>query len=349
MAYLKQPITLKEIQSNLNFFSRYPDFLLYTGKEVFRLRDKVEAYLTQPYPSREEKQKAHGNLIWLLKNYYSTPFQQEAITFLNRNVSHLDLTDKDKLNYLNYILTMKNYTRFSPQFFSLLSHYSPGSEASAEQGNRAFHRMKILLAKNYKKDDNYQEAAVRFYPFLCVYAKNCPRVTNQLIDDYTQLLFKMSAKFPWKRVSLMPLKDLLDVMTEQSMRRMRMESLFGDEFEPKPSLKPQMHKTAVQRVLTNYISYGTEALKKKRFDHVLHISMTSMLGHIVENYDYNDSDIRALRKVLGRKNSLEYTQKRFYDMGLEIQHRFNKSRPAPRKKLPKSVLQRTIMDAYLDH
>lgn len=340
---------LEGIQNNLNFFSRYPNFRLYTGKEVFRLREKVESFLLQPFASREEKQKAHGNFIWLMKRYYSTPFQREAIVLQNFNAASLDLTDKDKLNYLNYILTMKNYARFSPLFFSVLSQYNSESDASAEQSRRVFYKMQTLLAKNYKKDENYQQAALRFYPFLCVYAKNCPVVTNKLLDDYVQILFKMSSKFPDRQVSLLPLTILMQRMEDRRRRQFEVKSLFGDEFEPKPPAKPQIDKKAVRSVLAQYVAYSLEVEKKGRFDFRLYDSMTKMLGHIVENYDYRASEVKALRKELGQRYGATRQQVRLYQMGVDFQRRFNQSQPAPRKKSKQLYPLLTAMDYYFDH
>lgn len=340
---------LEEIQNNLNFFSRYPYFRLYTGKEVFRLREKVERYLLQPFASREERQKAHGNFLWLLKKYYSTPFQREAIVLQNFNADSLDLTDKDKLNYLSYILTMKNYTRFSPRFFSILSQYSSESGISAEQSNRVFYKMQTLLAKNYKKDENYQQAALRFYPFLCVYAKNSPVVTSKLLDDYVQMLFKMSSKFPERHVSLLPLTHLMQRMEDRRRRQSEIKSLFGDEFEPEQPAKPQIDKKAVRSVLAQYAAYSLEAEKKGQFDFRLYASMTKMLGYIVEHYDYGAADVRALRKELGGRHGATRQQARLYQMGLFFQRRFNQTQPIPRKKSKQLYPPMTAMDYYFEH
>lgn len=343
----QKPISLAEIKAKLDFFSRYPDFRLYTGKEVFRLREKVDAYLRQPFSFREEKQKAHGNLLWLLKNYYSTPFQQEAITLQNFNANILDLTDKDKLNYLNYILTMKNYARFSPQFFYQLSNYHPDTPAAAEQSCRVFHRVKALLAKNYKKDDNYQLAAKRLYPFLCRYAQNCPRISYKLIDDYADILFKMSGKFPNQLVSLMPLKELMERLAEQRRKQAEVKSLFGDEVEKEH--KPQIDRKAVRNVLNRYIDYSLQEEQKGKFDANLHNTMTAMLRYIVEEYDYSLADIRGLRKDLGRGNFFSGQRERLYQMGLEAQRKYNHLHPGYRRKPKAADLYKTAMDYYWDH
>lgn len=340
-------ISLTQIKTKLDFFSRYPNFRLYTGKEVFRLREQVESYLLQPFPSREEKQKAHGNFLWALKGYYSTPFQQEAIILQNFNVYNLDLTDKDKLNYLNYILSMKNYSRFSSQFFYQLSNYHPDTPAAAEQSCRVFHRVKALLAKNYKKDDNYQLAAKRLYPFLCRYAQNCPRISYKLIDDYADILFKMSGKFPNQLVSLMPLKNLMERMAEQHKNQVTFKSLFGDE--PEKDTKPQIEKQAVRNVLKKYAEYSLQAEQKGKFDANLYNTMTAMLCYIVEEYDYSLADIRGLRKDLGRGNFFSGQRERLYQMGLEAQRKYNHLHPGYRRKPKAADLYKTAMDYYLDH
>lgn len=344
-------IGLAEIQRKLDFFSKYPNNLLYQGKEVFGLCEQVDSYLSQPFASREEKQKAHGNFVWMLKNYYSTPFQQEAIALQNMNVASLDLTDKDKLNYLNYILTMKNYTRFSPRFFNMLSKYNPESDASSQQSGRVFYRIQALLAKNYKKDENYQQAALRFYPFLCSYAQNCPQITYKLIDNYADMLFRMSSKFSkqQQRVSLMPLKDLMERMAEQRRKRSETKSLFGDEFEPEQPAKPQIDKTAVRNVLTKYAEYSLQAEQKGKFDAILYSSMKNMLCFIVENYDYSAADIRALRRDLGRDSGVANQRGRLYKLGLEAQRKYSQLHPERRRK-PKAVdLSKTVMDYYFEH
>lgn len=332
MAYLQnQPVSLEDLQKNLNYFSKYTNRRLFAGKEVYKLHENVRSYLEQPFADRDAKQKAHGNFIWALKKYFPTSFQKEAIILLDVNVKQLDLSDKDKINYLNYMLSMKNYNRFSVPSFQFFSDFAIDNDYMALQGRNVFHKMREILAAKYKKTDEYQQSAKRFYRFFDNYSKKCPQVTHLLVEEYTETLFKMSSKFPFEHIPLLPLKNLMERTVNLQHNQVRMQDMFGDEPE---NGKPQIDKKAVLNVLKSYVDYSLSREKENKNDGILYNSVTSMMCYFVKNYDYKPPEVRALRNELGGTTTSFSHRKRLYDMGRIILGVYNQEQP--RKMDPRS-------------
>lgn len=349
----KQPVRLEDIQQKLNYYSNYVNMRQFTGKAVYALHEQVDSYLTQPFPNAEAKQKAHGNFLWMLKNYYPRCFQKEVIAIVNANIDKLDLTDRDKLNYLNYILSMKNYNRFSIKTFQYLSDVDGKNEAIVSQGRNTFDKMKELLNKQKNKPEQYRESSKRFYKYFSNYAKQCPQVTHKLVEEYTDVLFGISEKFPFENVSLWPLKNLVERTVNLRYNQVQMGHLF--EEQPKDD-KKQVDKKAVKMVLKKYVEFSLRqealtALKLKKKEAVrnkgivsknsngesykslslgyanLYHAMTSMMCYMVKNYDYKSTDVKALRDELGRRVGTTQQRSRLYDMGRLIQRSFNETQP----------------------
>lgn len=357
----QQPVRLEDIQQKLNYYSNYVNMRQFTGKAVYALQELVDSYLTQPFPSAEAKQKAHGNFLWMLKNFYPRCFQKEVISIVNANIDKLDLTDRDKLNYLNYILSMKNYNRFSIRTFQCLSDVDGKSEAIISQGRNTFDKMKELLKKQQNKPEYYRESSKRFYRFFCNYAKQCPQVTHKLVEEYTDVLFGISEKFPFENVSLWPLKNLVERTVNLRYNQVQMGHLFEDQ--PKDH-KKQVDKKAVKMILKKYVDFSLKQetltslkLKKKETAHKkgivpknsndesykslslgyanLYHAMSSMMCYMVKNYEYKPQDIKALRDELGSRVGTTQQRSRLYDMGRLIQRSFNETQPRafnPRNK-----------------
>lgn len=340
MDYLSnQPVSLEEIQNNLDFYSRYTNLRLYKGKDVYRLHEKIRAFINQPFPSKEERQKAHGNLVWMLKKYYSKPFEKEAIALVNSNIAQLDLTDNDKLNYLSYILAIKNYNRFDFAVFHKLSDFSLSDDNSKNtksmQARNVFNKIKRLLETKYKKTDEYQKTAERCYRFLDNYAVQCPQVSHNLINEYCDVLFKMSAKFPFQRIPLRPMKDLLEKTVNLRHNQVRMNNLFAGEDCLNQSAAPQIDKKAVAKVLGNYVNYSLKLEEDKKVDDNLYYSMSSMMCYIVSSYDYKSSEVKDLRSLLGNRIASTTQRSKLYALGRLMQNSFNSARPKsinPRNK-----------------
>lgn len=326
----KPAIDLNEIQRKLRYYSRHENLRLYGGEEACVMYGDVCNYLSQPFSSLEDKQKAHGNFIWAVKTSLPTCFQKEAVALINVNIKQLDLSDKDKLNFLNYVLSMKNYSRFSEETYKTLSQFEIGDKSqesdnyNAIQSRNIFYKIKTLLDSKYKKTEEFQLLARRVYPFLECYARKCPQVSHQLVEEYAETLFKISSKFPLIHVSIMPLKNMMERTVNLKHNQVKMNNLFGYE---EPKTKPQIDKRMMLKVLEMYKKYVLDLEKKEKEDNILYLSVTAMTCYIVKNYDYNSGDIVALRDVFGGPWGSTVQGRKLYTIGQRAQKAYKDGLP----------------------
>lgn len=360
----KERVNLQDIERKLNFYSNFENLRQFEGKAVYRLHEQVRGYISQPYPSEEARQKAHGNLLWMFKNYYyRNCFQKEVISLVNANTDKLDLSEKDKINYLSYILSMKNYQRFSVKTFQHLGNFNCSTEAGAAKGRHIFNLMCEHLQNQSNKPEEYKKSAERFYSFFSKFADEVPQVTHKLVEEYTDTLFDMSAKFPFKTIPLWPLKKLAERTVNLRLNQAKMNSLFGDE--PQQQTKPPVDKKAIKAILKKYVDFSlseenknnarlkriAEARRKGKplkYDNSetvrslylgyanLYHSVANMMCYMVQNYDYTPADVRELREILGSQRVGSSSHRsRLYDMGKSIHKAFKTVQPRtfnPRNK-----------------
>lgn len=321
---------LDDIKRRLEYYSRYNNLPLFSGKVVYQLHEDITAYLTQDYPSKEEKQKAHGNFIWAVKNSFSTPFQKEAVFLINSNIQNFDLSDRDKINFLNYMLNMKNYDRFHEKTYRHFSDFTIQGKAGkepeylTEQSHALYKKVNKLLNVKYKNPDNFRKISARIYPFLYTYSKEFPLVSHNLVEEYAANLFQMSSKLTFERVSLSPLKNLMERTVNLKHANLKMGNIFG---ETPAESKPQIDKKAVLKVLLAYTKHSQDEAKKDKMDNNLYYSMTAMMSYFVQNYEYKPSEVKELRDALGDKNAPGAERVRLYDMGRIVQRAYNESQP----------------------
>lgn len=328
----RKPATLAEIQQTMSYYSNYRYFKLYTEGKVFRLHEDVRSYLEQPYPNREEKQKAHGNFIWGVKKCFRTVFQKDAIALINANAKNLDLNDKDKVNFLNYVLNMPKLTRFSEASFRMLTDFSLEGEYMDREGRNVLTKMRKILDDKYSQPEDYLASAKRFYPYMDKYARECSQVSHNLVCDYAETLFQISSRSTYNRVSLAPLKNLMERTINLKHNQVKMNHLFGELDIP---TKPAIDKKAVLKVIDVYAKHAQEMENKKANDTILYHSMSSMLCYIVQNYDYKPADIKAMRQGLTERRGSANQRRLLYDMGRIVQKAFKEVQPRkfnPRNK-----------------
>lgn len=338
-SYPSQSSDFAKIQQSMDYYSNFRYMRLYKGGAVYRLHENVRSYLEQPFPSKEEKQKAHGNFIWAVKKYFRTPFQKEAVSLINANTKQLDIADKDKVNFLNYILTMKNFNCFSQASFEMLYGFSFDGDYMSREGRNVLHKMHGILDDKYKRPEEYREAAKRFYPYLDKYSREYPQVSHNLVSQYAGTLFNMSSQFPFERVSLVPLKNLMERTVNLKHSQVKMNNLFETE---ETQSKPQIDKKAVLKVIDIYAKHAQEAENKKINDTILYNSMSSMLSYIVQTYDYKPADIKAIREILGERHGSSGQRRLLHDMGRVVQKAYKDIQPRkfnPRNKTVDPLLR----------
>lgn len=316
---------VKEIFQCMDFYAKYPHIRLFSGKVVYELHEKVRAFLTKKFNSVEEKQTAHGNFIWNLNKYYSTPFQKEAVALINSNVKELTLSDADKLKYLNYLLSFKNYSRFYDSFFNKLAQVDFSSDAQNLQARHIFYKMKTLLDKKKKNKTEYLQIFSKFQPFLDNYANQSKRVSYKMLGEIAGVYFEAGRQHEYKAVSMKPLVELLQ--NTAALHENKMPQLFADEFSLTAASKPKIDKKAVISLMSAYCDFVAKHEKNHKPNWNFRHTVTSMFCDIVQNFDYSAADVKNLRKAIGTKYDPNITHTGLYEMGLVIQQAYNNAHP----------------------
>lgn len=317
----EQSADAQKIFQSMDYYAKYPNFRLFSGKKVYELHEAVRRFLQTNSKSVEYQQNLHGNFIWKMKKYYGTPFQKEAVALINANIRELNLCDKDKLGYLNYLLSTKVYPRFHNSFFQKLAEVDFSKQNTKLQAQHVFYKMKTLLAKKSKNKPEYAEIFQKFEPFLQNLAEQANPVSYKMLGEYAELYFDAAMHSEYKEVSMKPLVALMQHTT--AMQAQNMPQLF-DEVKV-ASASPQIDKKAASILLKAYNDFANKHEKQLRSNLSFHHAVTSMFCDVVQNFDYSPNDVKNLRKALGSRYGAGFMQARLYETGLIIQRAYNQS------------------------
>ena len=324
MNTLSQNNTLLEnVLQKLDFYSKYPHMRLFSGKKVYELHEDVRYLLNKPFENVEDKQKLHGNFLWKIKKFYSTPFRKETIALVNANAKILELNDNDKLNYLNYILSLNGSQDFSQDVFNNFAQISYKDVETQSKAIKVFKKMKILLGKTPKDSVKYENKVRSYYPFIFNLAKNSKNVSQQFVRDVADTLFVVSKNLKYREVSMAPLMFLVQNTAALSIQNVK--HLFADELPVET--KPLIDKKAVENIMADYRNFSLKHDNKGLADMNLYHAITSFACTVVEKFDYTPKDVKSLRQKLGDKHLSGITNSRLYEMGRLIQRAYNRSHP----------------------
>lgn len=335
----EQSADAQKIFQSMDYYAKYPNFRLFNGKKVYELHESVRRFLQTNQRSVQDQQNLHGNFIWKMKRYYGTPFQKEAVALINANIRELNLCDKDKLGYLNYLLSTKVYPRFHNSFFQKLAEVDFSKQNSKLQAQHVFYKMKTLLAKKRKNKSEYADIFKKFEPFFQNLAEQSNPVSYKMIGEYAELYFDAAMHCEYKEVSMKPLISLMQHTT--AIQAKNMPKLF-DDMQVVSSV-PQIDKKAAYVLLKAYNDFAYKHEKQLRSNLSFHHAVTSMFCDVVQNFDYSANDVKNLRKALGSRHGAGNMQARLYEAGLIIQRAYNQSHSRG-----VSVRNRTVQAALKD-
>lgn len=318
----EQSADAQKIFQSMDYYARYPNFRLFTGKKVYELHEQVRKFLQTKAANTEEQQNFHGNFVWKLKKYYGTSFQKEAVALINANIKELNLSDKDKLGYFNYLLSTKVYSRFHNSFFQKLADVDFAKKENKLQAQHIFHKMKTILAQKRKKKSEYADLFQKFEPFMQNSAEKSGLVSYKMLGDYAEVYFDAAMQCEYKEVSMQPLLSLMQRTT--AMQAQQMPQLFeNQDAKAKPSRS--IDKKAAYQLLKAYHDFSLQHEKQLRSNLNFHHAVTSMFCDMVQNFDYTANDVKNLRKALGSRHGGGSMQARLYESGLIIQRAYNQS------------------------
>lgn len=326
---MKENVSLDSLMQTIGYYAKYYSRGLYQGKSVYQLHEKMQSFLMQKFSSAEEQKKAHGNLIWKLKNFYSTPFKKEAVSLINKNVDKFVLSDNDKLAYLNYVLSTKNYGLFSSAFYQKLSLVDLDNKAKREQAMVILSKMKKILDKKYRNKDNYKKNAAHFFPYLRNFSEQTNLSSYNLIKDYSEMFFKISENFPEQYISLHPIY-LLTQKTHAALFQ-KTPTLFEDEYV---NNQTPIDKLAVINVAKAYRHYAQNLNKQNKVNHNLAHAMERFLGYVVQHHNYHPKDVKNLSMALGAKYEANGRPNPLYPLKTALQKSYNTHREKNRLAFP---------------
>ncbi len=322
---------LNKIEQKLDFYAKYPNFRLFSEKKVYELHESVRSFLHTPCENQESTQKFHSNFIWKLKKYYRTPFQKEVVALVNANIKAFDLSDKDKLGYMNYLLSTKVYPHFHDSFFSKLAEVDLSKQENKLWAQYVFHKMKTLLAQKQKKRTEFVGDFQKFEPFLQNMAEQMRPSSYKNLSEFAEVYFSAVMNSEYKGISLKPI--IVMMQNTSAMDAKKMPQLFDAQMPVAQA--PAIDKKAVSLLMQSYRNFSIKNEKMLRSNLGFHQSIASMFCDIVKDFDYNANDVKNLRKILGTRHNSGGLYARLYETGLIVQRVYNQSHPqgvTPRHK-----------------
>lgn len=288
--------SLDNLLKNIGYYAKYYYKGLYQGKKIYQLHEKMQSFLVQKFSTPVEQKKAHVNLLWKLKKFYFSPFQKEAISLVNNNAAYFQLTDKDKLTYLNFLLSTKIYSQFSEKFYQNLSLFDLTDKVKQNQALDIWNKMRECVEKKQKNPDENKKIIQLFFPFIKNLSEKISCASYKLIGDYTEFFFKTSERFPEYYISLHPLY-LLTTKTHSALAQ-KSPRLFEDNIQ---SSSKHIDYLAVINIAKAYRAYVLNHAKKRKVNHNLDYAMEQFLTYVVKNHDYRPRDVKNLTSALGEK------------------------------------------------
>lgn len=315
----------EDISRKLAHYSQYNYQKLYGESEARVLSGQISSYVDRPSYSEEEKKQASSQILWKLREYIPTPFQRDALSLLDCVHKQLKLDDRNKEDFLNFMVSSKSHQRFSTSCYRFFSNYKIETDYDKLQNEKILYKIEKHLSNKKLDNDAYKKKALKFLPFMQNYAKECPKVNNTLIDTYSRIFLQMSTRFDIGEISFMPYLDLLTRTESLKQNNVQMGNLFGEE----KISKPQIDKKAVSRILGHYADWTLSRQDKYPFNMSLHNKMMNMMSHIIINYDYKFQDASALNKQINRPDDGHHLQ----GLGKAIMETYKSTVETPRAKM----------------
>lgn len=282
---------LKKFGHTFDVHNRFP--YPYDDDAERRLINEIDSYLLS-FPEGQ-RAEVNGHFLKEYRHYLSTPFAKHARELAMWAVRSHPLTDKDKLDFLDYLYASNKYEDFDKRTLYKLADYNPND--CLEATNRLYVRALSSLGKTKRKKDD----DVAFIKgMLNVFAEKVDTVSPDMAVNYAKIYFRLADKTskiltPW-------ILGKLATKTPQAKA-----SQYSGQ-------KKSLDKETINLIFAAYVEHTTQS---KEFNENLAEAMFMLAETAVENYEYTPPEAKKLIDIVrgGIPNNKRETDR---NKGLEM-------------------------------
>ncbi len=310
----------------------------------YRIHNRITAMMDEyvrMVSTKEEQELSAGRLLWKLKKYFYSGFNKNNGKLIDHVVGQYSLTDRDKVNFVNLLMSNRLYRYVSEKSFEKLSAIKHSSEYVTKQTRDVLGEVMRLLNLQAKPGEQYTKKARKLLRFMYHYGNEVQTTDRETVLSYAQNMFHVSNQLSAhnretrnyenpEKVSLVPLARMLTKTRNLRESTAVMGNLFGEKTERK--LKFDIG--ALHGVLMAYQQNTLKNNDFNYFDITLKVSMEQMTGFFMANFDICPKEAEYLSSSITDKFPRTNQQRHLNDLGKKMYQAFKKAhprKPAPRK------------------
>lgn len=291
--------------------------------------------------TKEEQELSAGRLLWKLKKYFYSGFNKNNGKLIDHVVGQYSLTDRDKVNFVNLLMSNHLYRYVSEKSFEKLSAIKQSDEYVTKQTRDVLGKVMRSLNSQAKPGEQYTQKARKLLRFMYHYGNEVQTTDRETVLSYAQTMFHVSNQLSAhnrethnyenpEKVSLVPLAKMLT--KTRSLREST--AVTGNLFGEKAEQKPKFDVGALHGVLKAYQQNVLKNNDINYFDGTLKLSMEQMTGFFMANFDVRPKEAEYLSSSITDKFPRTIQQRHLNDLGEKMHQTFKKAhprKPAPRK------------------
>lgn len=310
--------------------SRKDEFQYKTHNRITVMMDEY----VRMAPNKEEQELSAGRLLWKLKKYFYSGFNKNNGKLVDHAVSQYSFTDRDKVNFVNLLMSNHLYRYVSENSFEKLSTIKQSDDYVIKQTRDVLGKVMRSLNSQAKPGEQYTQKARKLLKYMYHYGNEVRTTDRETVLSYAQSVFHVSnqlsaynrEKHDYEnidRVSLVPLAKMLGKTRHLRESTAVMGNLFGEKTEQ----KPRFDVGALHGVLKAYQQNVLKEQDINDFDGPLKLSMEQMTGFFMANFDIRPKEAEYLQNGITERFPKTLQQRHLNDLGDRMQQAYKKAHP----------------------
>ncbi len=310
--------------------SRKDEFQYKTHNRITAMMDEYVRMAS----GKEEQELSAGRLLWKLKKYFYSGFNKNNGKLVDHVVGNYALGDKDKVNFVNLLMSNHLYRHISEKSFGTLSAIKQRDAYVTKQTHDVLGKVMNSLNSQAKPGEQYTQKARKLLQYMSYYGHEVQTTNRETVISFAQTMFHVSNQLSAynrekgnyenaEKVSLVPLAKMLTKTRHLRESTAVMGNLFGEEAER----KPKFDVGAMHDVLK---AYQQNVLKNKNFDNFdgnLKLSMEQMTRFFMTKYEVRPKEAVYLQNSITDTAPRTIQQRLLNDLGQKMQAAYKEAHP----------------------
>ena len=298
-----------------------------------RITGMMDEYVSMA-SGKEEQEVLAGRLLWKLKKYFYSGFNKNNGKLIDHVADNYPLGDKDKVNFVNLLMSNHLYRHVSEKSFRTLSAIKQNDDYVIKQTRKVLDKVMHSLNSQAKPGEQYTQKARKLSQYMYYYGYNVPMTDRDTVIRYARTMFHVSNQLSAynrekgnyenpEKVSLVPLARMLT----RTRHLRESTALTGNLFGEKVERKPRFDIGAMHDVLKAYQQNVLNNKDLNNFDGELKLNMEQMTRFFMTNYEVRPKEEAYLQNSITEASPRTMQQRLLNDLGQKMQAAYKEARP----------------------